>query len=96
MGSLLLAYLAEMGLLSYRDIKEGRTIAGLPVPADLLVVTGLFMALGMATKSSNKDAARAANLAGWAIVVASALNVMPGVPKAKSTKPASTTGGTAS
>lgn len=81
MAGLLAAFLAEVGLITYRDIagspaqKQGHTIIGLPIPADYLAAVAFFGALGLVPKDSG--AAKVAALVGWGIVLATAVNVMP-------------------
>ncbi|MDA8039916.1 MAG: hypothetical protein M0Z69_12335 [Actinomycetota bacterium] len=89
MGGLLAAWAAEMGLLAWRDVKSGSVLAGLPLPADFVFMTALFAALGTVPRS-NPGAARAATYGGWAIVVATAMNAMPGAPKPKPKQSSST------
>lgn len=81
MAGLLAAFLAEVGLITYRDLagsaaqKQGHTIIGLPLPADYLAAVAFFGALGLVPKDSG--AAKVAALIGWGIVLATATNVMP-------------------
>ena len=82
MPSILLAFMAELGIITYRDLSghdPSRTIAGLPLPADYLAAVAIFGALGLVPKDS--PAAKVAGLFGWGIVIATYLNVLPGVPK---------------
>lgn len=82
MGGLLLAFIAEIGLITYRDVSgkdPNHSVGGLPLPADYMAATALFGALGLVPKDS--DAAKFAALVGWSFVVATWLNVLPGVPK---------------
>lgn len=96
MGSLLLAWAAEIGIITYRDLtgspawKAQHTVASLPLPADYIATVLIFGSLGLAGKSS-QGAKTAANLFGWAVVIATFLNVMPGVPKTNSTSTSTTT-----
>jgi hypothetical protein len=96
MAGLLAAFLAEVGLITYRDLagsaaqKAGHTIVGLPLPADYLAAVAFFGALGLVPKDSG--AAKVAALVGWGIVIATATNVMPLVTKnQQSTSAAPTT-----
>ncbi len=98
MGAVLAAWLVEVGLITYRDLKSGgSTIAGLPIPADYLATMVVYGGLGLVPKSS-PGAARFAAVLAWAYVLATALNLNPiekagkGGVKATGT-PASTTGG---
>lgn len=82
MGNLLVAFIAEIGLITYRDLAgkdPNHLIAGLPLPADYMAAVALFGILGLAPKDS--PAAPVAGLIGWAFVVATWLNALPGVPK---------------
>lgn len=82
MSSILLAFMAELGIITYRDLNgkdPSHTVAGLPLPADYLAAVAIFGALGMVPKDS--PSAKVAGLFGWGIVIATYLNVLPGVPK---------------
>lgn len=91
MAGVLSAFLAELGLITYRDLagsaaqKQGHTIVGLPLPADYLAAVAFFGALGLVPKDSG--ASRVAGLIGWGIVLATAANVMPLVSKNQSATP---------
>lgn len=84
MGALLAAFVAEIGLITYRDVagstaqKQNHTVAGLPLPADYMAAILLFGVLGLA---SSPGAQKTAALFGWGIVIATYMNLMPGVPK---------------
>jgi hypothetical protein len=84
-AGLLAAFMAEIGLITYRDLagsaqqKQGHTIIGLPLPADYLAAVGFFGVLGLVPKESG--ASKVAALIGWGIVLATAANVMPLVTK---------------
>lgn len=85
MSSVMLAFLVEVGIVTWRDVagspqqKQGHTIHGLPLPADYLAAVMLFGALGLVPKSSG--AAKIASLTAWGIVIATALNYWsPGSP----------------
>ncbi len=77
MGGIFLAFLVEVGLITYRDIagsatqKQGHTINGLPLPSDYLAAVMLFGALGLVPKDSG--AAKVATLLGWGFVNATAV-----------------------
>lgn len=81
MGGLLLAFLAEIGLITYRDLagsatqKQGHTIVGLPLPADYLAACAIFGALGLVPKDSG--AAKVATILGWGFVLATATKLTP-------------------
>ena len=81
MYGVLSAFLAELALITYRDIggteaqKAGHTINGLPLPADYLAACALFGALGLVPKGGG--AAKAAGLLAWGFVIATALNLTP-------------------
>lgn len=93
------AFVAEVGLITYRDIagsaaqKAGHTINGLPLPSDYLAAVAMFGALGLVPKDSG--AAKVAALFGFGIVIATALNIMPLVPKSGAAATTPTTGVTA-
>ena len=78
MGAILLAFIAEVGIISWRDVagspqqKQGHTVAGLPLPADYVAAVAIFGALGLVPKDS--PAAKVAALFGWGIVTATLLN----------------------
>lgn len=96
-NSLLLAWLAEVGIITWRDLTgkvKGHTIEGLPLPADYLATFLVFGVLGFVPKS-NPGAARAASLAGWAFVLATYLNVAPSILNPTSTKATTTAQSTA-
>lgn len=82
---MLLAFLAEVALITYRDFagtpaqKAGHTVAGLPLPSEYLAAVVIFGALGLVPSSS--PAHTAATLGGWGIVIATYLNLVPGIPK---------------
>ncbi len=81
MGGILLAWLTEAGLITWRDLTgkaPGHTIAGFPLPADYLATFVVFGTLGMVPKS-NVGASRAATLAAWAFVLATYMNALPTV-----------------
>lgn len=69
----MLAYLAELGLISYTDLtgKAGanHTINGLPIPADYIAATLVFGVLGAVGKDSG--ARQTVTLVAWAFVIAS-------------------------
>lgn len=77
MGALMAAFLAEIGLITYRDITRNdplHQVAGLPLPADYTAAIVLFGALGLAPKDGPD---KVAALLGWAFVIATALNLTP-------------------
>ena len=93
MGGLFAAWLAEVGIVTWRDLTNktpGHTIKGLPIPADYLATILIFGGLGLVPKD-NPGAARAASLAGWAFVLATLLNVAPSIINPTSTKATSST-----
>lgn len=106
MGGMLAAYLAEVGLITFRSLRGGSstaTVAGLPVPAEYLAATILYGALGLATQRSGPGPAHVATAVGWAFVLATALNLWdpatgkpgrtPAKTPAKTTTPAPQTPG---
>lgn len=103
MGGLFAAWLAEVGIVTWRDLTNktpGHTIKGLPLPADYLATILIFGGLGLIPKD-NPGAARAASLAGWAFVLATFLNVAPTIinptnPKVANTSASTTSGATVS
>lgn len=94
MGAVMLAFLAEVGIITYRDLSgkdPTHTVGGLPIPADYLAAVALFGALGLVPKDS--PAAKVAALGAWGLVMATYLNLVPGVPKkgtSSTTTPAKT------
>lgn len=90
MGGIISAFMAEVILITYRGAKAGKLtkdlpVGHLPVPADYvgaMLIFGLLSALPGNLKT-------AAGYAGWGLVVATALNVLPdsvGGPKTNSIK----------
>jgi hypothetical protein len=79
MGGMLLAFLAEVSIITYRDLagnataKTNHTIVSLPLPADYLAAIIIFGALGAVPKGSS--ASTATTLFGWGIVTATLLNL---------------------
>ncbi len=92
MGALFAAWLAEVGIITWRDLKpgSGHSIAGLPLPADYLATFALYGALGL-VPSSNRGASRAAALVGWGFVVATFMNFQPLAKFTGGTTPAAAT-----
>jgi len=73
-NGVLAAWLVEVGLIAYRDVKNKRSVAGLPVPGDFLatfVVFGTLSAIG-----NTQSGGRFASVAAWGFVVATFLNVL--------------------
>jgi hypothetical protein len=72
---LLYPALAEIALITYRDIKNGinaqNPIAHLPVPSQYVSVVTVFGGLSLLPSSADRLGA----LLGWGFVVATALNV---------------------
>jgi uncharacterized RDD family membrane protein YckC len=85
-GGLLLSFLVEVGLISYRDLTgrvqdpASHVIVGLPIPSDYLSAVAVFGALGFLPAG---DPSKVGTALGWAIVVATYLNLWPGAPKSK-------------
>lgn len=80
MGAMLLAFLVEVSLITYRDVSgkdPTHTVAGLPVPADYLAAIAVFGALGLVPKDS--PARNVAALTGWALVIVTYLNLAPSI-----------------
>lgn len=76
MGGLMAAFLAEVGMITYRDIAgkdPAHAIAGLPLPADYLAAVVLFGVLGLASR--NDQAKTFATVLGWGFVIATAMNL---------------------
>jgi hypothetical protein len=95
MGALLLAFLVEVGIITYRDLagtpaqKQGHTIVGLPLPSEYLAAVLVFGALGMAGGAS-QGARTTSSLIGWGLVTATLLNLgVPGIPASQ--KPTAST-----
>ena len=88
---LLYPALAEVALITYRDVKAGSNvknpIAHLPVPSQYVSVLAVFGGLSLLPSSADRLGA----LVGWGFVVATALNVFtPGgrtIGAATGTKP---------
>ena len=79
MGAVLLAWLTEVGLITWRDLTgkaPGHTVVGFPLPADYLATFIVFGTLGMVPKD-NAGASRAAALAAWAYVIATYMDALP-------------------
>lgn len=96
MGGLLLAWITEVGLITWRDLTgkaPDHTINGMPLPADYLATFLIFGALGFIPKD-NAGASRTAALLGWAFVLATYLDIAPAIvnpTSPKATQTASTT-----
>lgn len=91
----LLAWLTEIGLITWRDLTgkdPNHTINGFPLPADYLATFLVFGTLGLVPKD-NVGASRAATLTAWAFVVATYMNALPtalnpsGTPKTQGSTP---------
>lgn len=70
------AWVAELGLITWRDFKNQRTVLGMPPPADYaatFVVFGGLLAIG---SSSLEGASGFAAAAAWSLVLASVLNIV--------------------
>jgi hypothetical protein len=99
MSGLLSAWIAEVALITYRDLKKGatNTVGGLPLPADYLATFAIFGVLGLIGESGKTFAATV----GWGYVVATFLNLFdPTLNKGTGTAtttatPATPTNGTA-
>lgn len=76
MGAMLAAFVAEIGIITWRDISGStdHTVAGLPLPADYLAVIVVFGGLSLVPSSSN--ASKTATYIAWGLVVATALNLV--------------------
>jgi hypothetical protein len=98
MGALLAAWVAEIAIITWRDLTgkaPNHTIKGMPLPADYLATFIVFGGLGFVPKD-NVGASRTAALVGWAYVVATLLNVAPAIINPTSTKNTSTASSTTS
>ena len=73
MGSLTLAWLTGMGITSWRQVRQS---GHLPVPASLVAVTGLFVALGIVSEVAPVTA-RVVELTAWGLDLAGLLRVLP-------------------
>lgn len=98
MGALVLAFLAEIGVITYRDLagtsaqKQAHTIDGLPLPSEYLAAILVFGALGMIGGTS-QGARTTSSLFGWGLVIATLLNLgVPGIPKSTTTATATSQG----
>ncbi|MDE1882000.1 MAG: hypothetical protein KGI89_15810, partial [Euryarchaeota archaeon] len=79
MGGILLAWLAEVSIITWRDLTgkaPNHTVAGFPLPADYLATFLVYGTLGLVPRD-NVGASRAATLTAWAFVIATYLNVAP-------------------
>lgn len=74
MGSLMFAWFAEMGLITWRDFKNGRTVLGMPPPSDYMATFIVFGALTAIAQTENGRSFAA--ITGWSLVLASVLNVV--------------------
>lgn len=74
MGGIVVPWLAEMIIITIRDLKKGSTnnVAGLPLPADYLASFAIFGVLGALPESANTFAA----VTGWGFVIATFLNLV--------------------
>lgn len=94
MTGLFAAFLAEVGIITYRDLAgkdPSHTIAGLPIPADYLAAVALYGALGLLAGTS-EGARLPASLLGWGFVIATAMNLTPAALNPTSTKTKTTKG----
>lgn len=75
MPGVLAAWLVELGLITYRDIKGGSldSIAGLPLPADYLATFIIFGGLGMLARTKANNVA---GLLAWGVVIATYMNLV--------------------
>lgn len=83
-GGVTTAWLAEIIIITTRDIKAGasNTVAGLPLPADYLATFAVFGVLGALPASADTFAA----VTGWGFVIATFLNLFnPTLTKTPST-----------
>lgn len=91
MNGVTTAWIAQLIIITYRDLKPGSThnIGGLPLPADYLASFAIFGALGLI----GGDAAKPAGVAAWGFVIASFLNLFPSklVPSTSSSASSSAT-----
>lgn len=81
------AWLAEMVIITLRDVKKGATnnVAGFPLPADYLASFAIFGVLGALPDSASTFAA----VTGWGFVIATYLNfVDPTLNKSTTAQPA--------
>ena len=79
MSAVLLAWVSEIGIITWRDLtgkEKNHEIAGFPLPADYVATFVIFGALAFVPKN-NQGASRAAALAAWAYVVATYMNAVP-------------------
>jgi hypothetical protein len=76
MFGVLSAWLVEVGLITYRDLKAGstNTINGLPLPADYVATFVVFGALGALAEVP--AARNFAGITAWGFVLASVLNLV--------------------
>jgi hypothetical protein len=77
MSSLTAAFLAELVIITYRNIKQGNTAKyplPMPLPADYAAGIIVYGGLGIFAHVSD-DAAKLAGLVGWGLVVATAMNL---------------------
>lgn len=75
MGAVMLAWLAEVGILTARAVKGGPdsgTIAGIPVPSEYLASFAFYGVLGFAPKGSGM--AKVAGVLAWGFTIATAMN----------------------
>lgn len=73
MNSVILPWLVEVGIITYRDFKKGSpdNVGGLPLPADYFATFVIFGALSLFTGGAEKPA----TLAAWGYVIATFLNL---------------------
>lgn len=74
MSGVLLAWLIEAGIITWRDITKKRTVGGLPVPGDYLATFVVFGTLAAIAQTQNGQ--RFAVVTAWGFVVATALDVI--------------------
>jgi hypothetical protein len=73
MTGVLAAWLIEIGILTYRDVKAGSTVAGLPPAGDFLASFVIFGGLALVPRDS--QGAKVATAVAWGYVAATVLNL---------------------
>jgi hypothetical protein len=72
MGGVMLAWMAEVGIITFRNTRSGskQNIGGLPLPSVYLSSVVVYGALGVLGRSQ----AQVANLAAWGLTLATYMN----------------------
>ena len=93
MNSVILAALIEVGIITYRIIRNDLDrIGNLPLPGEYLSVIIFFGVLMFGADSSSEGAKKVSTLIAWGMVIATFMNLqLPGLPKTSKTSTSTST-----